>query len=783
MIRALVRGRRGVAVLAAFLAAAGAAAAALPRFGIEAGTHVLLDERDPDLAYYNRSRVLWGYDEYAIVCARRADWFTPESVRALAEMAADLGRVPHVKSVTSILTVPLLRNRPSPLGIPVPVFLTDPKVDLEAARRELLAHTQAAGNLISADGRDVSLLAHLDIPESILRLDTEWADAQARRDRARVTELEGPYRTALAELRERREAMVRGLRKMAAGWGPPRLEEPVRLSGIPVINVNLLEHVEADLKVFGAVSLALFTLAFAATYRRIRWTALPIATCLLPVMFVLGAMAAAGWKVTVITSNLPVLLFVLLLPYTVYVIERYRERRGLRPGESHEDAVAAAAGDVWTPCLYSAATTMAGFASLLTSGINPVRTFGLMMTAGMAVGLATVFLVLPAAAAPLGAADGAAPEAARGPRGIVRLLAEATLRMPGAVAAGGLALLLLGAWGATRIRVETKFIDYFRPSSEVYRGLEYIDTRMGGTTPLEVVLTAPSPGFFRTAEGVEALGAAAAYFERVPEAGNVRSLKTLLDEARKALPRLTAEQLAGIKAAQEQLREFVDPEFRVARVLVRFRETAPTLHRRRILDGLRAHLAAEPRLRDLDPRVTGVFLLYSNMLQTLLSSQRDTFFMVVAAICAMLLALFRSPALAGAVIVPQVLPVVTCLGVMGWTGVPLDLVTVMIASIAMGVGIDSAIQYTVRYRAELRAAGGDRREAVRRAHATVGRAIWIATSIVVVGFVLLSLSRFVPTAYFGIFTALAMVMGQVASLSLLPALFLLLRMPRERTGR
>lgn len=779
MIRALVGGRRGAAVLGGFLVAAAAAAAALPRFGIEAGTHVLLDERDPDLAYYNRSRVLWGYDEYAIVCARKADWFTPESVRLLSELAAELGRVPHVKSVTSILTVPLLRNRPSPFGLPVPVLLTDPKADLEAARRELLGHTQAAGNLISADGRDVSLLAHLDIPESILALDTQWADAQARRDRARIAELEGPYRAALAELRARREAMVRGLREVAAAWGPPRLDEPVRLSGIPIININLLEHVAADLKVFGAVSLALFTLAFAATYRKVRWTALPILTCLLPVAFILGAMAAAGEKVTVITSNLPVLLFVLLLPYTVYVLERYRERRGLFPSEPHVDAVTAAAGDAWTPCLYSAATTMAGFASLLTSGIHPVRTFGLMMAIGMAVGLGTVFLFLPAAAAPLGASGETGPPSAWGPRGVVRLLAASALRAPGAVVAVGLTLLGLGLWGAARIRVETKFIDYFRPSSEVYRGLEYIDTRMGGTTPLEVVLEAPAPGFFRTPEGVEALAAAASYFERVPEAGNVRSLKTLLDEARKALPRLTVEQLAGIKAAREQLREFVDSEFRVARVLVRFRETAPTLHRRRILDGLRAHLAAEPRLGNLEPRVTGIFLLYSNMLQALLKSQRDTFLMVVAAIYAMLLALFRSPALAAVVLVPQVLPVVTCLGVMGWTGVPLDLVTVMIASIAMGVGIDSAIQYAVRYRAELRAAGGDRREAVRRAHATVGRAIWIATSIVVAGFILLSLSRFVPTAYFGIFTALAMVMGQAASLSLLPALFLLLRMPRS----
>jgi hypothetical protein len=784
------------AVLLAFLAATVALACFLPRFGVEAGTNVLLNEDDQDLAYYNITRADWGYDEYVILSVRRADWFTPESIQLLSEFVADLEKAPHVKKdgVTSILKVPLLRNRASLL--PMPTFLAQPNVDLAKARGELLEHTQARGNLISTDGRDLSVLVYLDVPEPILRLEPDWSRAQGEKKLARSRESVeaaeatlariGPeYKVALAEHTARRNAMVRGLREVAGRWGPPKTDEAVKLAGTPIVYMNIIEHVTDDLRVFGVASFAFFTLAFLAIYRKVRWTALPILACLLPVVLIVGTMSAADKKITVITSNLPVLLFVLMLPYTVYIIERYRERRTLFPDESGLDSTMGAVRENWWPCLYSCTTTQAGFASLLTSGINPVRTFGLMMTIGMGVGLACVFLFMPAATRPLRAIAVTGAGTASEPAGVVRWMERLVLRAPAFVAVLGAAVLGVSIWGTTKIKVETKFIDYFKPNSEVYQGLLQIDTRMGGITPLEVLLTSKEPGFFKSPAGLEAIAAASTYFDGVPETGNVRSLKTFMDEVRKAYPKMTVEALAKVlkqMKAESQLREFVNADYTVTRVLVRFKETAPTLHRNNIIRGLREHLAKEPALQELSPRPTGVFLLYANMLNSLIESQKDTFLMVVGAIYAMLILLFRAPLLSLVVLVPQVLPALACLGAMGLAGVPLDLVTVMIASIAMGVGIDAAIQYTVRYRIELAATKGDYRAAVTRSHATIGRAIWIATSIVVAGFIVLVLSKFVPTVYFGIFTALAMLMGQFAALTLLPALFLLFKQPRYQAG-
>jgi predicted RND superfamily exporter protein len=777
----LLRGRW--IILAACVATAVWAGFLIPDFSVEAGADVLLNQNDPDLAYYNDTRADWGTDEYVIVCCRRNEgWFTAESVALLNDFVRTLRALPHAKNVVSILAVPLLRNQPAAL-FPIPVMLSG-KVDLEKARKELVKHTQAAGNLISSDGKDLSLLVILDVPEEIVRYEAERnrlaADPAAQ---LRFKEIDVPYQAGVREQNRRRLLLVDGIRALAREWRT-KVDEPIRLSGIPLVNVALREHIKADILTFGLLAFALFSLAFLAIYRKARWVVLPIVSCLLPVAVILGIMVVTGRKTTVITSNMPVLLFVLTLPYTVYFIERYIERRSADPGEDPRVTAARVPVEIWSPCLYSCLATMVGTAAHLPSGISPVRTFGLMMTIGMAVSLAVIMLFLPAVVFPL---RGLAASHRGASRGLLAALLVPVLRAPAAVLGVSLAILAVSIWGATRIKVETKFIDYFRSKSEIYQGLDVIDNRMGGTTPLEVILKSPTPGAFKTPEGLAALDAVGRFFDGVAETGNVRSLKTLVDEARKSFTdkegkvRATDAHLLNfvLGVAKDQVGEFCNRDFTVSRVLVRMKETAPTLNRNRILSALRVHLQEARELRGIEARPTGIFLLYANMLQTLITSTKETFLLAVVGIWLMLLVLFRSPIMATLVLLPQILPVFLVLGVMGFAGIALDMVTVIIASVAMGVGIDGAIQYTVRFKIELAKAGGDIPQAIRASHATIGRAILIATSIVFAGFSILSFSQFVPTIYFGLFTGLAILMGLFASLTTLPASFLLLRYPRR----
>ncbi len=777
-------------ILLVLLAAAVVLGRHVPDLEVRAGTSVLLDEDDPDLAFYNRTRPLWGYDEYAIACVTRDDWFTPEGTQLLERFVADLEQADHVDHVASILDVPLLRQQPGPAFNPLAVpTLRSADLDYARARDEIVEHTLARRNLISEDGRSVAVLAYLDVPQDIRELTPLGSSLSVERgtdpDAARrVEETQSRLKAATDVLTRRRLDMVASIRERVKRWAPD-LREPVRLSGTTILNADIMDYLQHDLRVFGLAALLLFTLAFALVYRTWRFVLLPIVTCLLPVVLILGAMSLLDMQLTLITANLPVLLFTLMLPYTVYFVERYRERRALFPAEPGGVSTAEAARRIWVPCLFSCLTTMAGFAALTTSGTRPVHDFGLMMAAGMGVGLGVVFLAIPCMSRPLPALV-VAPDAARTePTKLTKLFARMALGRPAWVVAGGVLLMAVSFWGATRLSAQSKVTEYFKHDSEVYKGLETIDRRLGGTTPLEIQLTSTKPNNFVKPEGLAQLEAVGHYFDHVPETGSVRSLATLVEELKKKNPEIVPllPLLARHPKVRSFTRELANEDYSIARVLVRLRETAPTLDRDVILDGLREHLAEQSELEGLDVRVTGVFLLYANMLNTLVRTQRDTFLFVVLAIYVMLVVLFRAPLLALLVLLTQVLPATVMLGIMGWLAIPLDLVTVMIASIAMGVGIDAAIQYTFRYRTEL-AVDGDRRAALLRAHATIGRAIWIATSVIVVGFCVLMLSDFRPSIYFGLFTAVAMLMSQLAALTILPSIFLLTHLPRlpKRAG-
>ena len=832
--------RRSTWIILSVLVLGGIAVYFLPGFSIEAGSDVLLNEDDADLAYYNKTRADWVSDEYVIVCCHRKDgWFSKEGLGLLNSFTREVRRLPHVKNVVSMTSVPLLRILPpNPLG-PTPVWLVnsktdelDPRVDLDKARDELLHHTQAVGNLISDNGQDASVLVYLAIPDDLTTYEGERNHLLAHGgpgSRERLAVIDPLYQKSKRDLDGWRQDLIARLRAMTDEWRP-KFDEPLRLSGLSFINILLVEHIRNDLWVFGILSFALFSLTFLVIYRRFRWVALPMITCVLPVAVMLALMVITGKKITIVTSNMPVLLFVLMLPYTVYYIERYNERRTLHPEEPGPFSATQAPIEIWLPCLYSCLATMAGTLAHTPSGINPVRTFGWMMTIGIGVGLGIVMTLLPSSVVRLKPLPGAARGATAFFSGPLKVLETLVLRAPRAVVAFSLMVLSVSIWGTSKITVETKFIDYFLKKSPIYQGLDYIDNRMGGTTPLEVILTSDKPGYFKTPEGLAALAAASRFFDAVPETGNVRSFKTLVDEAKKALPAMNDTQMVGIvdnfvgrkvewtcegghkklEGVKEEPRlgarrtvecpvcdttktqaltridpgmvgEFCNWNFTVSRVLVRMKETAPTLNRNKILRMLKANLASlkGAELKGLEARPTGIFLLYSNMLNTLIKATRETFILAVIAIFIMLCWLFRSPKLAILVLLPQVLPVFLVLGTMGFTGIALDMVTVVIASVAMGIGIDAAIQYTVRFKRELAETGGDIPEAVRRSHATIGRAILIATSIVFAGFIILMFSNFKPTIWFGMFTGLAILMGLFASLTTLPATFVLLKYPRK----
>ena len=740
----------------------------LPRLRIDSDVGTFLEKESAKVTAYYEAREEWGTDEFAVFCISAENWFTPEGIATIEAVERDLRAVPCVGSTLSILDLPLLRQNPDERPSLIPgrwrtPTLREDGVDLAAAEAELREHRIAVGNLISEDGRSVNILAYLD-----------WTRVDGKLDPPAVV---------------RKELLVRGVREVAEKWNG-ELEQPVRLSGVPIIQMSLYESMRGDLIVLLGASMLLFALSFAIIYRRVRFVLLPLACCLLTPLAVLGVLAWTGKAVGFVTSLMPVLLFVLMLPYSVYFIEAYRERRAGHPYEDGFTSSLRALRAILVPCFFSWITTLAGFSVLAASRILPIQDFGRSMVGGMAGGflLTVVFLATISRRLPgIEVKDAGVGSRGKMPRW-VKGFERFTLARPGVVLVlAGLVLVASGV-GLSRLSVESKFSSYFWPGSEVYEGLEYIDREMGGTTWIEVFLRSDDPGYFRSAEGLRALELVEEYFDEVEETGNIMSLVALRDEVRKALrPDWFPWMSDGLvlltvgAISPDLVGQTTSKDFRSTRTTVRMMETMPTLNRQRVLSGLQAHLAAHPEVfGDLKVEVTGIIPVYAELLNQLMVGQRESVLAVAIAVFVMLLLLFRSPGLAFVVLVAQAFPVCVVLGLIGWLGIPLDLVTVMIAAIALGVGVDASIQYTMRYRGELLMTG-DRREALSRSHATIGRAIWIATTVIIAGFLVLVFSNFFPSVWFGLFTALAMLIGQLTTLTVLPALFLRTPYPRDRS--
>jgi predicted RND superfamily exporter protein len=801
----------------------GAAAAGLSRWrdlGIEFQTRTLLDQEDKDFASFEKKHETgaWSESEFAVVCVTAGEWISEEGINRLRDIVVDIESQAHCAGTFSLLDIPLLRQRPGEkpnlfalaggmkhLGDASPT-------NWEAARAELLDHELAVGTLISRDGRNLNILVYLKperTPADQPRGEADGVGTESipptvggrHGDTARVGAGSGAVSGAPAgalSTQDRWQELVHGLRDVAARW-EPKLDGPVRLAGVPVIYTYIIERVAHDLRVFGIAAALLFTCGLFFIYRRPALVILPLVASLLPVILILGAMAVFGIRFTVITSNLPLLLFVIALPFTIYLTELYLERRSSNAHESDLDSIATAGATLWTPISYSALTAISGFLAFATSGIVPVRMFGIMMGIGTALSVASTMLFYAAALRgwtamwakrsagagpdPESAGRGASAAAIRGRFRFAEWFGRLASNRPGAVIAAAAVILILAIAGALRLTAENKFTGYFWPHSAVYKDLEFIDRNTGGTSTLEIYLTAQQPGYFKTPEGLEAVAAIEAFFKSVPETGSVRTLTSRKSFKREWFPEMADAMVLTLvqSTAPELFRDIMSADGSEASLQIRLIETAPTLNRQKILRALEDHIASlrSKELKGLNIEITGIFKLYANMLETLIVSQKETLGFVIVAIYLMLLVLFRSPVLALIVLLPQALPAVTILGIMGWFGIPLDLVTVMIAAIAIGVGVDSAIQYAVRYRRELDI-DNDPRAALARSHVTIGRAIWIATTIIVAGFGVLVFSDFFPSVWFGLFTGLAMFMSQFSALIALPALFIVTGYPKPR---
>ena len=790
-------------------------------FRPDASADSLLLENDRDLNYYRDIAARYGSDDFAIITytPRQTPLFAQAALEKLRALQDDLGALEGVERIVSILNVPLLdspRIKLTELSGP-PRTLETPGVDLDLAKREFLHSALYKRLLLSDDEDTTALLVYLTPDRRYERLLSERERLRSLKrtgqldlEQSRALErAEADYKSYKGEYVQRTRTRIDAIR---AVMDRHRAAARMFLGGIPMIVADMLDFIQSDLLNFGIAVTLFLLLTLSIIFRKPRWVMLPMLCAGLAVTSVIGAMGWIDWPVTVVSANFAALLLIITISMTIHLTVRYREVQVRRPDADKRQWISETMRFMFKPCLYTSLTTIVAFVSLLVSGIRPVIDFGQIMTLGIVFAFFLVFLFFPTVLMLLPRDSSVAGNKIT--TAITLAFARFTERhhFPVFLAAAGLALF--AGFHIAQLKVENRFIDYFRDSTEIYRGMLVIDRELGGTTPFDLILNAPQDthdesngseddlsaddplaGYFEdeTIEetqkeywlnpgNIEKIKRVHDYLDSQPEIGKVLSLATLIrlaETLNEDRPLEDTESGFLRKALPDDIRRILlDPylseDGRQLRFNTRIIDSDPQLSRAQLIARIRTDVENElgyPRDRF---RLTGVLVLYNNMLQSLYESQILTIGAVFLAILLMFIVLFRSPALAAIAIAPNLLAAASVLGFMGWRGIPLDIMTITIAAISVGIAVDNTIHYIVRFKREF-AHDRDYVNAVKRCHGSIGRAMYYTSITIIVGFSILSLSNFIPTIYFGLLTSLAMFAALIASLTLLPSLLILFK--------
>lgn len=802
-------------------------------FRMDASADSLVVEGDADLEFSREVNDRYGTGDFVFVTFKPdAALFTETSLQTLRDLKADLEGVAGVESVDSIFTVPLFKVANVSLSEVADniITLNSPDVDLDAARDDLMSSDAYQDVLLSEDGRTTALIVNFTPNPSLdALLEQRTALREQRRngtisaqDAARLPEIERQYTDAkTADARQLHQDIV-AIRGILDSY---RSNATIYLGGVPMIADDLVTFVRSDLVTFGAAIGLFIVAALAYLFRKIRYILIPLSCGVVIAFCVIGLLGLVEWPVTVISSNFISLLLIITISLTVHLIVRYRELEAENPAEGHHDRIRRTLRSMIKPCAYTSLTTIVAFGSLVVSDIPPIIDFGWMMVMGVCFAFALTFLLFPAILSLMHANPSKMQEHSID---ITPSIARFTDRHGKLVLGISMAMFVFSGLGIGMLKVENSFIDYFDDETDIYQGMVAIDQNMGGTTPLEVIIDMSPPNPFDQQDGASDDGwgedpyadeagfgddagfgdfgefdgeeqgdedaywftsdkmaeivAIQDYLESLPETGKVLSLATLLGIAYdlNGGEPLNSIELGVLynKIPDNYKKTLLQPYVSVpddqVRYSIRVLETSPDLVRNDLLTTIHDGLISRFGLAEEQVHLTGMLVLYNNMLQSLYESQILTLGLVLLIIMGMFLVLFRSWKLAVIGIIPNILAAISVLGLMGWLGIPLDMMTITIAAIAVGIGVDNTIHYMHRFKTRY-PEFNNYSATMAYCHGSIGKAMYYTGFTIVAGFSILVLSNFIPTIYFGLLTSLAMCIALIGALTLLPQLLILFK--------
>ena len=775
------------------------------KLSIDASAETLLLEHDPDLKAYRQ--IAKRYDSPGLLVVAftpKDDLFSPKNLELIKNLSGELAKNDMVSSVISILNVPLLNSvKGGVTGIldHTPT-LSDKDINISKAKLEFAKSPIYSGNLISKDLKTTAIALNLKQDDKFNELLNERNLLSQKESNGTITQAEKEkFKALLAEFKayrdELRKSDHKNLEAIKAAIAKFNANDELFLGGANMIADDMIGFIKSDLLVYGLSVLALLSFSLWLFFRQVRWIVLPMFICAVSAIFTTGIFGMFGWEVTVISSNYIALQLIITISTVIHLVVSYREFYARHPKYSQNQLIYLTLRDKFSPSFWAIFTTVIGFSSLMSADIKPVIMLGIMMSAGISVSLVLAFLLFGSVnvnlkkLAPIGTFENSFK--------FTKYCANLALNSRKIIYAVCVLVVCFGVYGISKIKVENSFIGYFKESTQIRQGMQVIDTKLGGTIPVDVIVkfkdsepkqekTDEKDDFESEFEN-DAKSAKYwfnSYHTRVAEkihdylkeqnfVGNVSSLATLIKAIKELNNGVSDDFLLAamyeklpLEYKKILLSPYVSVENDELRFSLRIVDSDPNLRRNLFLKELREGLAELTKNDNVSIEVVGMMVLYNNMLQNLLSSQVDTFGLTVAILFVIFCFVFRSIKLATIAIVSNLIPLCTLFGVMGFFGIPLDVMSITIAAISIGIGVDDIIHYIHRFKEELLTK--DVFESIKAAHASIGYAMYYTSFTIFLGFSVMITSNFIPTIYFGLLTDLVMVFMLLGALIILPSL-------------
>ena len=783
-------------------------------FNLDASSDALLLEGDPDLKYLREVNQTYGSKDFLVLTYTPVSAFTDkETILNLQLLKSKIEKLTWVDSVITVIDVPLLKSTDEGLMERLKNYktLAYPEIDRERGFDEIVNSPIYRNYVISEDGKTSGIVVYLKKDERLeeyIKIKDKYFNQSiesglSKEEKINYKKFINEYEDYKNLYNTRNHQNITEIRDVISKYGE---NAKIHLGGIPMIADDMMSYIKSDIVIFGIGVFIFIVLTLWFIFRNLKWVAMPLIGCATSVIIMIGLLGLIGWKVTVISSNFIALMLILNMAMNIHLTVRFLQIKKEFPQLTKSESVFEASKKMMMPILYTVLTTICAFLSLVFSGIKPIIDFGWMMTLGLIVSFLVTFLLLPSLISQLSSENEIGLKDTE-KSFITSALASFTKNNKILIFGSTFFIITFSIVGIFKLEVENSFINYFDKNTEIYKGMKKIDDDLGGTTPLNIILKFPSniketiseddefdeweeenenkdedkSKYWFTRDKMDKIIKVHDYLDSLPEIGKVLSFGSILrvaeDLNKKELQSLEIAVLYS-KIPEAIKKEIVSPYISVekdeARISIRIKDSLKDLRRNDLINKINSELETNLGLKKSEYKLSGVLILFNNLLQSLFKSQILTLGIVILGIFLMFFILFKNTTLSLIGVVPNFIAAFFILGIIGLLGIPLDMMTITIAAITIGIAVDNSIHYIYRFREEFKKIN-DYNKTLDRCHNTVGVAILNTSITIVFGFSILVLSNFIPTIYFGIFTGIAMLLAMISVLTLLPKLILTYR--------